>query len=77
MIIYYTVPEIWCVTDVIIFHCRLLPFTPPPLTAQKIKMKKKMKKNPRDMIVLHMCTKNYYQMMYFFLALHTALNMKH
>ena len=42
MIICYTVPEIWCMMDVIIFYFR--PFfvlLPPPLTAQKIKIKKK------------------------------------
>ena len=44
MIICYTVPEIWCVTDIIIFHFGLfLPFY--PLTAQKIKISKN-KKNP-------------------------------
>ena len=56
MIIYYTLPEIWCVTDVIvIFHFGLF-FGGPlwggggliplcTLTAHKIKMKKKMKKH--------------------------------
>ena len=36
-------------------------FTPPPLTAQKIKNFKKMKKKktPGDFIILHMCTTNY------------------
>ena len=46
MIICCTVSEIWCMTDVIfIFHSGLFfcPFT--PLTAQKIKIFKKMKKN--------------------------------
>ena len=45
MIICYTVPEVWNVTDVIvIFHFRLfLPFY--PLTAQKIKISKKFKKS--------------------------------
>ena len=39
------------------------PFT--PITAQKIKIKKKNeKKTPEDIIILHMCTKNYDQMMY-------------
>ena len=41
------------------FFC---PFT--PLTAQKIKILKKWKKMPGDIILLHMCTKNYDQMMY-------------
>ena len=51
IILCYTVPEIWCVTDVtVIFHFHL----------------KKFKKTPRDIIILHMCTKNYDQMMYDF-----------
>ena len=59
----YTIPEIWRTTDVIIFlfwgiFC---PFT--LLTAQKIKILKKWKK-PLGDIILHMCTKNYNQMMY-------------
>ena len=29
-----------------------------------IKIKKKMKQMPQDIIILHMCTKNYGQMMY-------------
>ena len=43
MIICYTVPWIWCVTDVVIFHFGLFFATPPPLTAQKIKISKKQK----------------------------------
>ena len=35
-----------------------------PLAAQKIKILKKWKKTPGDIIILHMCTKNYDQMMY-------------
>ena len=35
-----------------------------PLTAQKIKIFKKMKKTPGDITILHICTKNYNQMMY-------------
>ena len=34
----------------------LFPFT--PLTAQKLKISKKWKKTPGDIIILHMCTKN-------------------
>ena len=49
MIICYTVPEIWRMTDV---------------TAQNIKTFKEMKKTPGDIIILHMCTKNYDQVMY-------------
>ena len=37
------------------------PFT--PLTAQKLKLKKKMKKTPGD-IILHVCPTNYDQIMY-------------
>ena len=36
------------------------PFT--PLTTQKIKIFKKWKKVPGDIIILHMCTKNNYHM---------------
>ena len=43
-----------------IFH----PFT--PLTAQKIKMKKKMKKKLWDIIILHKFTKNHDHMLYLF-----------
>ena len=52
--------EIWHVTDVIVvfhfgqfFALLPLPPTPLPLTAQK------MKKTPGDIVILHMCTKNY------------------
>ena len=40
----------------------LLPFT--PLTTQKIKILKKWKKIPIDIIILHMCTINENHMMY-------------
>ena len=54
----YTVPEIWCMTDVIVvFHFGLF-FTLLPLTAQKMKISEKMKKTPAD-IILHTCTKSY------------------
>ena len=45
---------------IVVFHFGLLfALLPPvpPLTAQKIQLKKKMK--IRDIINLHMCTKNY------------------
>ena len=64
MIICYTVPKIQCVTDVIvIFHfglflALLLPYQP------KKSIKKKMKKTPRNITILHMCNKNYDQMMF-------------
>ena len=47
MIIYYTVPEIWHMIDVIvIFHFGLLFFAllAPSLTAQKMKIKKRQKR---------------------------------
>ena len=44
MIICYTVPEIWCVRDVTIFHYGLFFALSPPSTAQKIKNLKNMKK---------------------------------
>ena len=45
MIICFIVPEIWRVTDVIvIFHFGLFFTLLPPLTAQKIKISKKLKK---------------------------------
>ena len=61
MVICYTVPEIWCVTDVlVVFHLGyFLSFKPLP-TAEKIKIKKV----PGDIIILYMCTKNYDQMRY-------------
>ena len=69
MIIYYTVSEIWRVTDIIfILHFRLLfalflPFYPPfiPLKNQNFT---KTKKTPGVIFILQMCTKNYDQMMY-------------
>ena len=59
MIICNTVPEIWHVTHVNVnFHVGLfLPFY--TLRAQKVKISKKNKKTPGDIIILHMCTKNY------------------
>ena len=63
MIICYTIPEIWCVTNVIIFHFG--PFFGHPHNKPKNQnLKKKMKEMPGDIIIFHMCTKNYDQMMY-------------
>ena len=42
--------------------CHFTPPPLPPLTAKKIKMKKK--KTPGDIIILHRCTKNYDLMTY-------------
>ena len=67
MIIYYTVPEIWCVMDaIVIFYFGLFFVLLPTLTIQKIRISKKWKKNKTtgDIITLHMCTKNYDYMMY-------------
>ena len=72
MIICYTVPEIRGVTSVIfIFHFGLFfalsptpPPTPNPPDNPKNQNFKKMKKTPRDIIILHMHTKNYDHMMY-------------
>ena len=65
MVICYTVPEIWRVTNAIfIFHlfwAIFCSFT--PLTARKIKILKKWNNTP-GIIILHMCTKNYDHMMY-------------
>ena len=46
------------------FWLIISPFT--PLTARKIKMKKKRKKTPGDIILLHKYTKNHYHMLYCF-----------
>ena len=40
------------------------PFTAPSLTAPKMKISKKMKKVPGDVIFLHKCNKNYDHMVY-------------
>ena len=78
MIKCYTVPEIWYVMDVIIFHFgpffallpnspKNSPFTLPPppfLTGKKIKIIKKWKKMHGDVIILHTHNKNCDQMIY-------------
>ena len=59
MIICYTIPEIWCVTDVIVvFHFGLL-FSLLPRNSPKNQNFKNMKKMPGDIIILHMYTKTY------------------
>ena len=68
MIICYTVPEIWCMIDVIIFHFRpffaLLQLKTKTKTAQKKQNFEKMENMLGDIIIIHMCTSNYDQMMY-------------
>ena len=59
MIIWYTVLEIWPMTDVIvIFHFGLFFALLPP-NSPKNQNFEKMKKTPGDIIILHKCTKNY------------------
>ena len=65
MIICYTVSQIWSVTDVTVsFHFGIffLPFYSP--NSPKYQSFNKMKKAPRDIIILHMRTKNYDQIIY-------------
>ena len=61
MIKWCMVPERWCVTDVIVIYHFGLFFA---LLQPKKSKFWKIKKTPGDIIILHMCTKNYYQMMY-------------
>ena len=60
MIICYAVPEIWCMTDVIIFHFGLFFAL---LLSQQLK-KWKFKKNAWRYNILHKCTKNHNHMVY-------------
>ena len=57
MTISYTFPDIYHMTDLIIFHFGLIFFS--QLTAQKIYTKKKWKKTTGDIINLYKCTKNH------------------
>ena len=64
MIICYTVPEIWHVTDVIvIFHFGLFLALLPPNSLKNQNLKK-MKKTLGDIIILHKCTKNHNHLLY-------------
>ena len=64
MIICYTVPEIRHVTDaIVIFHFGLFFALLTPNIPENQNLRK-MKKTPGDIIILHMHTKNYDQMMY-------------
>ena len=66
IMLYFTVPEIWHVTDVI-FTFHFGPFFAlllPKVTAWKVKILKKIKALPGDIIILHICNKNYDHIMY-------------
>ena len=56
------VPEIWSMTEFFVILSHFCPFT--PLEFCKINILKKMKKKPGDIIILHMCTLNYNQIIY-------------
>ena len=58
MIICYTIPEIWHMTDVIIILGHSLPFY--PHTSPKNQNLKKIKKTTGDIITLHKCPTNHY-----------------
>ena len=66
MIMYYTVPEIWQVTNVIIFYFglifALLPPPPPPTPPPNSPENQNLKKNEKN-IILQMCTINDNHMM--------------
>ena len=65
MIIGYTVPEIWCVTDVIgIFHFGQFFALYPCNSPKNGNIYIKKKKPTGDIINLHMCTKNHDHMLY-------------
>ena len=66
MITCFTVPKIWCVTDIIvIFHFELYISLLPPLTAQKWKFQKNEKTNKLgDTFILHKRAKNHDHMLY-------------
>ena len=58
MIICYTVPEIWCVTDVIISQFGPILALLYPNRPKNQNLKKKWKKTSEDIIILHKHTKN-------------------
>ena len=65
MIICYTVPDIWHVTDVITFFFYFgLFFALLSLNSPKTEKFKKMNKTSGDIIILHKCTKNHDLMLY-------------
>ena len=62
-IIFCMVTEIWSVTDIFLSVWTIFcPFT--PLKTLKIKILKKIKKFPGDIIILHHSTKNHDHMLY-------------
>ena len=44
------------------------------LTAWKMKIKKKLKKTPWDIVILHQCTKTHNHMLYYFCDMHGGWN---
>ena len=70
IMIWCMLPEIWSITDIIFYHFRSIfvvsaPENPGNQNFKKIKKKKKKKKKPpRDIIILHKCTKNQDHMLY-------------
>ena len=64
MIIGYTVPEMWHVTDVIVIFHFGLHFSLLPPNSAKNEGFKKMKKMSGEIIILHKCTKDHNHMLY-------------
>ena len=64
MIIWYIVPGICHGTNVVVIFILGYFYHFTTLTAQKMKIKKKQKKTPGDIIILRKYTKNYNYMMY-------------
>ena len=64
MIIGYTIPEIWHVTDVIVTLDYFLPIYPPPPNSPKNENFKKIKQTAGYIIILHSCAKNCDRMLY-------------
>ena len=67
VIIWYTVPEIWHVKDVVCFSfwaifCSFTSPPPPPNSPKKQNSQNIIK--PGDIIILHICTENYDHIMY-------------
>ena len=63
MIVWYTVPEIWHMTDVIVVHFGLFSALLPP-NNPKYQNFEKTEETPGDIIILNMCTINYNHLMY-------------